>query len=177
MFDKEILVLAKVAFREIITHNPSNQLRLYMYFLFPYLVLCFIVIFISQGDVFVLYKCQCSWVMTLSQLKRIFQEIESKNWGEKKGLNLIIRIWCSSPYFYIIHSVLVFNIRVLHSLSNCPFERERERERVIPVEIVIHNLSLFSFPLPISISTRGDYFHHYLYHTWVLRVFWSWESL
>ena len=55
----------------------------------------------------------------------------SKNWIEKlrwkKGLNLI-RIWYSSPYFYIIHSILVFNIRVLHSLSNCPFERERERE-------------------------------------------------
>ena len=49
--------------------------------------------------------------------------IEKLRW--KKGLNLI-RIWCSSPYFYIILSLLVFNIRVLHSLSNCPFERDRE---------------------------------------------------
>ena len=51
------------------------------------------------------------------------KRIEKLRW--KKGLNLI-RIWCSSPYFYIILSLLVFNIRVLHSLSNCPFERERE---------------------------------------------------
>ena len=64
--------------------------------------------------------------------------IDKLRW--KKGLNLI-RIWYSSPFFYIIHSILVFNIRVLHSLSNCPFERERETYTTF-----LSSLSLSPFP-------------------------------
>ena len=82
-----------------------------------------------------------------------------------------------NPNSYILFLSTKTLERIREQYSDCPFKRERTIPFEFDIAIQIAFLSSLSLSPLSYISMRGDYFHHYLHHTIVLRVVWRWELL